>query len=315
MGFFVLLRKKLGVNNHMEKQNYLNQNNNNLEGSSDLSMENLLESFRAMEKERMSRRVSYARKNAVKQGKVMLGIAPYGYKMNNGTLYVEVEEANVVTMIFELLNQGKSFMGVSKVLNDQGILTKRGREWTSATVRKIAKSEVYAGDLFFNKTQIIYEEGNRKTIKNPRDKWIKVNVMPIVSKDLFKKVQDRFKSKSELGISNEQMNGNARYVDTNQCTALYIRNTGLVHEDTHQIIESNNIKVYEDKNFSGISDPFSRPALSALLEDVKNGNVKRVKVNSLSQISRKSEDIVKVINILKKNDAEMEVLNSIIFDN
>jgi hypothetical protein len=232
--FWHLLREKLGVViNIMEKQNYLNQNNMNLKESiTDISQDELFDFIRKNELERLSMRVSYGRKNAVKQGRVMLSIAPYGYRFEKGTLIVKTEEGNVVRMIFVLLNGGKTVNEVSEALNEQGVLTRRGKDWTSAKIRHIVKSEVYMGNLYFNKTQTIFENGNRKTIKNPRDKWIKINVIPIVSIDLFNSVQDRFKLKPKLEISYDQMNDKVGFVESNQSTALYIRTNGLDHERT-----------------------------------------------------------------------------------
>lgn len=170
-----------------------------------ITIEQFKNVIREYEKKYMSSRISRGRKNAVEKGKVMLGIAPYGYEINNGTLIVKAEEANVVATIYDLLNKGKSANEVSEMLNNEGILTKRGREWTSVTVRRIAKSELYVGNLYLNKTKIQYENGSRKKIKIPSDEWIIINVDPIISKELFDRVQERFKNYFRKGILKEQL--------------------------------------------------------------------------------------------------------------
>lgn len=69
-----------------------------------------------------------------------------------------------IVMIFEHLSQSVTVSRVSKMLNDQGVLTRKRLLWIPAVVRRIAKSEVYVGDLFFNKTQTIYVNGNKVII-------------------------------------------------------------------------------------------------------------------------------------------------------
>lgn len=187
----------------MENQISLNENNVCLDVSNNDSYQKLIDFIRETERAMLARRVSNGRKNALKQGKVMLSTPPYGYKLEQGKLIIDPQEVHGVTTIFELLKKGKTVNEVSKLLNERGMLTKKGRKWTLATVRNIAKSRVYIGELYFNKTKSIYENGKRKTIRIPTNQWIKVNVLPLVSKDIFNSVQDRLKIK----IQNRSLKG------------------------------------------------------------------------------------------------------------
>lgn len=144
------------------------------------------------EKKKMGARISRARLYAAKQGKVLLGAIPYGFKYEGGKLLIDSIESKVVIEIFKQLDNGDTVSEVSKKLNTLGYVTKRGKKWTPTSVRRIAKSKYYVGEFYFNKTKVIFNnDGTKKNIRNPEEEWIKINIDRIVSDKLFYNVQKK----------------------------------------------------------------------------------------------------------------------------
>lgn len=95
---------------------------------------------------RLSDRVRAAmRKKAVK-GEV-LGRPPYGYKVGNRRrLELIPEEAVVVRYIFRLyLHEGLGIRLIARRLNEEGLKTRRGGNWSMVSIRDILRNRVYLG--------------------------------------------------------------------------------------------------------------------------------------------------------------------------
>lgn len=85
------------------------------------------------------------RRKAVK-GEV-LGRPPYGYKVGNRRrLELIPEEAVVVRYIFRLyLNEGLGIRLIARRLNEEGLKTRRGGNWSMVSIRDILRNRVYLG--------------------------------------------------------------------------------------------------------------------------------------------------------------------------
>jgi site-specific DNA recombinase len=95
---------------------------------------------------RLSDRVRAAmRKKAVK-GEV-LGRPPYGYKVGaRRRLELIPEEAVVVRYIFRLyLHEGLGIRLIARRLNEEGLRTRRGGNWSMVSIRDILRNRVYLG--------------------------------------------------------------------------------------------------------------------------------------------------------------------------
>jgi site-specific DNA recombinase len=71
---------------------------------------------------------------------------PLGYELNSERkLSVVEEEKQLVAEIFQLYIEEKSMPEVAMILNDQGIETQSGGEWTARAVGDILRNEIYKG--------------------------------------------------------------------------------------------------------------------------------------------------------------------------
>jgi site-specific DNA recombinase len=117
------------------------------------------------------------RRKAVK-GEV-LGRPPYGYKVGSRRrLELIPEEAVVVRYIFRLyLQEGLGIRLIARRLNEEGLKTRRGGNWSMVSIRDILRNRVYLGTYS--------RFGVRVTGSHP----------PLVSADDFRTVQDRLNAR------------------------------------------------------------------------------------------------------------------------
>jgi site-specific DNA recombinase len=154
----------------------------------------LADSFAQIIDEAYSRQVSSDTKrsmlSAAREGFWMGGRLPYGYQATTapGTkrrrLVVQQDEGAVVQRMFEQSARGIGAFAIAAALNAEGF-TLRGRPWNKNTVLGILKSEVYMGEVIFNR----FDRKRRKP--RPESEWVRVQAHePLVTPDRFKAVQD-----------------------------------------------------------------------------------------------------------------------------
>jgi DNA invertase Pin-like site-specific DNA recombinase len=95
---------------------------------------------------RLSDRVRAAMRRKAVKGEV-LGRPPYGYKVGNRRrLELVPEEAVVIRYIFRLyLQEGMGIRLIARRLNEEGIHTRRGGNWSMVSIRDILRNRVYLG--------------------------------------------------------------------------------------------------------------------------------------------------------------------------
>jgi hypothetical protein len=94
----------------------------------------------------LSRERSKAAMRELARKTYVLGRVPFGYSVSNRNLSINLDESEVVQMIFRLYLEGN--LGLRKItrqLNDSEITTRRGNNWAVSSVRSILQNEVYTG--------------------------------------------------------------------------------------------------------------------------------------------------------------------------
>lgn len=91
----------------------------------------------------------------------------YGYRHNEkGQLVINENEAEVVKLIFRMSKEGASLSKIAQTLQDQGILSPRGKAvWSRETLRKILHNEKYRGIVILQKT-FVANCLNHRQVKN-----------------------------------------------------------------------------------------------------------------------------------------------------
>ena len=182
-------REEITFNKYRAKKNGVRVEyvaENVVEGPEGVILESVLEGMAEYYSLQLSQNVQRGLLEAAKKHHVPGGnCISYGYRAAPDKTYeIDPAEAPVVKQIFDMYANGKTEFEIIRYLNDQGIRTKRGAEFKKNSLIKMLKNERYIGTYIFK--DLIREE----------------NVIPpIVSKDVFRKVQEMLKVNKRMPSS------------------------------------------------------------------------------------------------------------------
>ncbi|AUS09617.1 recombinase family protein [Laceyella sacchari] len=100
----------------------------------------------------IKRRLHQGRIRSVKDGNYIGSRAPYGYNKTkvgkDHTLTINEEQATIVRMIFDwYIHDGLGSLKIAKKLNDMGVPSANGKDWTNNVVLQILRNPVYIGKV------------------------------------------------------------------------------------------------------------------------------------------------------------------------
>jgi len=100
------------------------------------------------------------------------------------------EEVKVVREIYDFFtNKGKTESEISALLNERGIKTDLGRQWTRGTVHQLLTNPKYTGANVYNRRSFKLK---KKRVKNPREMWLWRNdaFIPTIELAQFNRAQE-----------------------------------------------------------------------------------------------------------------------------
>ena len=118
---------------------------------------------------------------ACKRGCYLGSIPPYGYRKvtigKDHTLEIVEDEAAIVRQVFDWYIQGITLLNISRKLNEMGVKSQTGGEWTKSSLRGVINNEHYLGYVLYSKRveTVCVENGERivRSLSQPEDKIIK----------------------------------------------------------------------------------------------------------------------------------------------
>ena len=138
------------------------------------------------------------RKQKAREGKWNGGFAPYGYKLVDGELIIEEDEAEAIRIIFDkFVHTNLGYNGVVNYLNNNGIKKKARQngyltQFTTSTVKAILDNPVYYGKIAYGRRKTTKIEGTRNEYHVVAQKEFDVydgRHKAIVDEQLWKDVQ------------------------------------------------------------------------------------------------------------------------------
>ena len=120
------------------------------------------------------------------------GCLGYDYDVETKSLSINEEGAEVVRYIFDRYVAGAGSTMIARELNEQGITTIKGNDWTSSSVMGIINNEKYKGDILLGKTFTV-DPISKRRLENLGEEdrfYIKDHHEPIVSEETFARAQE-----------------------------------------------------------------------------------------------------------------------------
>ena len=161
-------------------------------------MISVLSAVAEIERENIRVQTMEGRMQKAREGKWNGGFAPYGYKLVDGALVVNEEEADAIRTIYDLnVNQGMGAAGIARYLENHGIVKmprQNGKTplFSASLIKRIIKNPVYCGKIAYGRRRIEKVRGTRNDyhLVN-KDDYILVDGKhePLISEELWEQAQ------------------------------------------------------------------------------------------------------------------------------
>ena len=176
----------------------------------------VLSSLAEMEREQIVGRVKMGMTQRAKEGKWNGGRC-LGYDSKDKQLYVNPNEAKIVQEIFLLADQGYGYKKITGIINRKGYKTKKGNEFSIATVKGILDNPMYIGKLRFNQHKNWAEK--RRKGKNKEPIIVDGIHEPIIDKELWDSVQLKRQGRSYKAVQSSKPYFLSKLIRCPQCGA------------------------------------------------------------------------------------------------
>ncbi|MCI7349262.1 MAG: recombinase family protein [Ruminococcus sp.] len=169
-------------------------------------MISVLSAVAEIERENIRVQTMEGRIQKAREGKWNGGFAPYGYKLVNGELIINEEEAEAIRVIFDqYVNTNTGANGIAKYLEDHGIhkiLRQNGKTplFDASLIRKILKNPVYCGKIAYGRRKMEKIHGTRNDYHLvEQDNFLLSDGVhePIVSEELWQSAQVKLLSQAK----------------------------------------------------------------------------------------------------------------------
>ena len=210
---------------------FVNDNINTALPDSELRL-TIMASMAQDEIRRLSERVKFGMKRAIRRGEILGNDLLYGYKKDKdtGNLKIIERQAKIIREIYRMyIVDKRSLSQIVKILNNQNIRTSTQNNWSVTTLSRMISNPKYKGYYCANRTEIV--DYMTKKVKNiEKDKWIiykdTKKIPPIISEKIWELANQRLlirkqafrKRKSEKTIYHLRYNYSAKiYCCYNNC--------------------------------------------------------------------------------------------------
>jgi site-specific DNA recombinase len=145
-----------------------------------------------------------------------------GYCSEDKKLKVCSREKEIVQEIFNLRAQGLGYKAIVNIMNDKGVRTKRGKDFSIAGVKSILSNQVYIGKIVWGK----YRQWSSKRRAGKKEPIIIDGIHePIIDINLWNRVQEINEIHNKTFSNNRNFNGNFFLTGILKCPQC---NSGMV---------------------------------------------------------------------------------------
>ena len=211
---------RLGISIHFEKENI------DTGKMTSEQIATIYGAFSQMESQNHSSNMRISVRIRMEKGDYLSPSMPYGYRLEERTLTVIPEQAEVVRRIFAAYLSGQGKDDIADELNQMGIpRTKDRKVWYSTTIGYILTNISYTGDMVWQKSYSTNDIPFRQVRnKGEKPKYFVENCHePIVSKDEFQRVQALMESRQKQIAGTVSSALLAKKIHCGNCGTLFRR--------------------------------------------------------------------------------------------
>ena len=149
---------------------------------------------------KLSERLKFGFRQAVKNGHVLGNDRLWGYDKKNCILTINEAEAPVIRRIFDLYaNQQMGIRRISQTLFDEGYTSRQGNAFNVLTIRHVLQNPKYKGWYCANKSQTVDYRSKRKVFLDESE-WVMypdASIPAIVPEELWDRANALYRHRSE----------------------------------------------------------------------------------------------------------------------
>ena len=257
----------------------------------------MLQTMNQYYSDELSQKVKRGMRETRLKGLYQGGGLPYGYKVNGRKIVIDLEEAQVINLIFKLYNAGVFVKDIIDELNQKN-LTYRGKKWAQTTIYNMLGNRKYTGKYIFE------------------DEVIDNMYPQIISDELFENIQSK-KYKNKQGSNSTKTN----YLLRNRLICGYCG-----YPITAECGKSKTGKVYRYYKCSGKKkfnngcqksilkkETIEKFILNEVIRKLRNPNIMNPLIDTLLKIQKNSKSNEITLNLLKKEQNQSKLsLNNLL---
>jgi len=193
--------KNINVDVFFEKENI-----HSMRGDGELML-TILASFAQEESRSVSENCKWRIRKRFADGELVNLRFIFGYRIKDGKIEIDPEEAKIVRMIYDNYIGGMGCTPIAKKLRIMGIQRLRGGTWNSERVAEIIKNEKYSGNALLQKKYVIDHLTKSLVLnKGVLPKYYAKNTHPpIIDEATFQKAQEIMAKNRERNAGKKQV--------------------------------------------------------------------------------------------------------------
>lgn len=171
-------------------------------------------------------RVADAKLRRFREGRFHGGPVPFGYRVEDGRLVVDADEAGVVRRVYALyLSDSIGHKEIAKQLAAWGVAPRRSKKgkWSAGSVRRMLINPNYDGRRTYCQYEYVEPSKTRKRNGPVEPLEIADESLRIIDRDTFNRTQAKIERRKKTGVCHHQTRRFSRLLICGECDSSYSR--------------------------------------------------------------------------------------------